>query len=197
MSIAASLRTALRAAVPAVAASWRGPAWPAGRSAFCSLSEAIESPSMRIIVCSPSLATALVLGLVFVSKAGKRSSQLQWCGAFALTAIPERRDDLLERLAAANRFAGKIGEFADRPAHPMDAFSQILSGVQLNGAVFFRAEFSAPWGLSTPTSKAMAATAGVGAEHLVVLYHLVIDGAAVIELLDGQRTELNPGDIWE
>ena len=77
----------------------------------------------------------------------------------------------------------------------MDAFSQILRGVELSGAVFFRAEFSAPWGLSTPAAKAMAAIAGVGAEHLVVLYHLVIDGGAVIELLDGQRTELSPGDI--
>jgi AraC-like DNA-binding protein len=77
----------------------------------------------------------------------------------------------------------------------MDAFSQILSGIQLSGAVFFRAEFSEPWGLSTPSAKVMAAIAGVGAEHLVVLYHLVIDGGAVIELLDGQRTELNPGDI--
>jgi len=107
----------------------------------------------------------------------------------------ERRYDLLERLAAANRFAEKIREFADKPENRMDAFSQILSGVQLNGAVFFRAEFSAPWGLSTPTAKAMAATAGVGTEHLVVLYHLVIDGGAIVELLDGHRTELSPGDI--
>ena len=76
----------------------------------------------------------------------------------------------------------------------MDAFSQILSGVQLKGAVFFRAEFSAPWGLSTSAAKAMAATAGVGAEHLV-LYHLVIEGKAFIEMIDGQRTELSPGDI--
>jgi len=76
----------------------------------------------------------------------------------------------------------------------MDPFSQILSGVQLNGAVFFRAEFSAPWGVSTSAAKAMAATAGVGAEHLV-LYHLVIEGRAFIELIDGQRTELSPGDI--
>ena len=38
----------------------------------------------------------------------------------------------------------------------MDAFSQILSGLQLAGAVFFSAEFSAPWGLSTPVAKAMA-----------------------------------------
>ena len=94
--------------------------------------------------------------------------------------MPERRGVLLERLAAANRFAEKIREFADRPNCRMDAFSQIPSGVQLNGAVFFRAECSAPWGLSTPTAKAMAATVGVGAEHLVVLYHLVIDGGAVI-----------------
>jgi AraC-like DNA-binding protein len=76
----------------------------------------------------------------------------------------------------------------------MDAFSQILSGVQLNGAVFFRAEFSAPWGLSTPTAEDMVVTAGVVADHLV-LYHLVIEGGAVIELEDGQRTELGPGDI--
>jgi AraC-like DNA-binding protein len=40
----------------------------------------------------------------------------------------------------------------------------------------------------------MAATAGVRAEHLV-LYHLVIEGRAVIELVDGQRTELSAGDI--
>ena len=32
----------------------------------------------------------------------------------------------------------------------MDAFSEILSGVKLNGAVFFSAEFSAPWGFSAP-----------------------------------------------
>jgi AraC-like DNA-binding protein len=109
--------------------------------------------------------------------------------------MPVRRYDLLERLAAASRFAEEIRKFADRPNHRMDAFSQILSGVQLKGAVFFRAEFSAPWGLSTPPAQAMAATVGVGVEHLIVLYHLVIDGGAVIELLDGQRTELNPGDI--
>ena len=79
--------------------------------------------------------------------------------------MPERRYNLPEGLTAANRFAENIREFADRPNHRMDAFSQILSGVQLNGAVFFRAEFSAPWGLSTSAAKAMAATAGVGAEY--------------------------------
>ena len=44
----------------------------------------------------------------------------------------------------------------------MDAFSEILSGVKLNGAVFFSAEFSAPWGFSTPASDKMAADARSG-----------------------------------
>src|SRR6185369_11940137 len=112
---------------------------------------------MRIIVCSPSFAIALAF-CAGLCKTEKYSSRLQWCGAFSPTAMPERRCDLLERLTAANRFAEKIREFADKPENRMDAFSQILSGIQLNGAVFFRAEFSAPWGLSTPTAKAMAAT---------------------------------------
>ena len=39
----------------------------------------------------------------------------------------------------------------------MDAFSEILSGVKMHGAVFFTAEFSAPWGLSMPAANVMAA----------------------------------------
>ena len=76
----------------------------------------------------------------------------------------------------------------------MDAFSEILSGVKLNGAVFFSAEFSAPWGFSTPPTEVMVATHAPGAEHLV-LYHLLIEGGAIIELTDGQSIELRPGDI--
>lgn len=70
----------------------------------------------------------------------------------------------------------------------MDVFSEILSGVKLNGAVFFSAEFSAPWGFLQPGSNLMAARIAPGAEHLV-LYHLVIEGAAVIELADGEPIE--------
>ncbi len=76
----------------------------------------------------------------------------------------------------------------------MDAFSEILSGVRLNGALFFTAEFSAPWGFSTPASRLLAAKVAPGAAHLV-LYHLVIDGAAVIEMEDGACTALTPGDV--
>ena len=62
----------------------------------------------------------------------------------------------------------------------MDAFSEILSGVKLNGAVFFSAEFSAPWGFSAPASGKMAIELAPGAAHLV-LYHFVIDGEALVQ----------------
>src|SRR5262249_8605591 len=76
----------------------------------------------------------------------------------------------------------------------MDAFSEILSGVKLSGAVFFTAEFSAPWGFTAPASKLMAPTLAPEAEHLV-LYHLLIDGSAFVEMEDGQAIKLEPGDI--
>jgi AraC-like DNA-binding protein len=76
----------------------------------------------------------------------------------------------------------------------MDAFSEILSGVKLNGTAFFNAEFSAPSGFSAPGSKITAATLGLGVAHLV-LYHLVIDGGVVVEMPDGHSIELKPGDV--
>ena len=73
----------------------------------------------------------------------------------------------------------------------MDAFSEILSGVKLNGALFFSAEFSAPWGFSSPASNTLAPMLAPGAPHLVI-YHFVIDGGAFVQLADGQSIELEP-----
>ena len=42
-------------------------------------------------------------------------------------------------------------------ARASPSFSEILSGVKLSGAVFFAAEFSAPWGFTMPASGVMAA----------------------------------------
>ncbi|HTM49757.1 MAG TPA: AraC family transcriptional regulator [Bryobacteraceae bacterium] len=76
----------------------------------------------------------------------------------------------------------------------MDAFSQILSGVKLHGAVFFTAEFSAPWGISVPASNRMSASLAPGDGRLL-LYHLVVEGGAVVELTGGPCTRLGPGDV--
>jgi AraC-like DNA-binding protein len=108
--------------------------------------------------------------------------------------MPERRHDLLGRLSEANSFARTPGIFADRLKNRMDAISHILSGVKLNAAVFFNAEFSAPWGVSMPGANFMTARLAPGAEH-IVLYHLVIEGGAAIELTDGRCLALDPGDV--
>jgi hypothetical protein len=47
--------------------------------------------------------------------------------------MPERRHDLLERLAQADSFAQRPRNFADRPEDRTDAVSEILSGVKFNG----------------------------------------------------------------
>jgi hypothetical protein len=76
----------------------------------------------------------------------------------------------------------------------MDAFSEILSGVKLDGAVFFSAEFSAPWGFTAPASGKIAAELATKSTHLL-LYHFVLDGGALAQLIDGQSVELVPGDV--
>jgi AraC-like DNA-binding protein len=76
----------------------------------------------------------------------------------------------------------------------MDALSEILNIVKLNGAVFFSAEFSAPWGVTEPAASKLAVLFGTGAQHMV-LYHFLIDGRAYVQMPDHQTLELIPGDI--
>src|SRR5215467_3927572 len=76
----------------------------------------------------------------------------------------------------------------------MDAFSEILSGVKLSGALFFTAEFSAPWCFASPASNTLAPLLAPGTPHLVI-YHFVINGTAFVTLPDGESIELGPGDI--
>jgi AraC-like DNA-binding protein len=76
----------------------------------------------------------------------------------------------------------------------MDAFSEILGGVALKGALFFSAEFSAPWGFSSPPSRDLAPLLAPGALHLVI-YHLVVDGSALVRLEDGSALPLEAGDV--
>ena len=62
----------------------------------------------------------------------------------------------------------------------MDAFSEVLNGVRLKGAMFFTAEFSDPWRLSTPHCRVLAPRLAPGASHLVI-YHFVVEGNAPVK----------------
>ena len=63
----------------------------------------------------------------------------------------------------------------------MDAFSEILGGVVLKGAMFFSAEFSAPWGFDAPAAQDLAPMLAPGAPHLLIYHFLLRFGLVRIE----------------
>lgn len=76
----------------------------------------------------------------------------------------------------------------------MDPYSEILSGLKLQGAIFFRGEFSAPWFVNAPPSPQLAAALGLDDAH-VVNFHLLTEGEAIVELPAGDRLALRGGEI--
>jgi AraC-like DNA-binding protein len=76
----------------------------------------------------------------------------------------------------------------------MDAFSEILGRVALKGALFFNAEFSAPWGFASPPSQNLAPALSPGAPHLVI-YHFVVEGSGFVRVHDGSTLRLSAGDV--
>ena len=76
----------------------------------------------------------------------------------------------------------------------MDAFSEVLSSVKLKGALFFHAEFSAPWALVSPQSKCLAPHLMPGAGHLVI-FHFLLEGWARVKMDQRDALVLNAGDL--
>ena len=76
----------------------------------------------------------------------------------------------------------------------MDVLSEVLRVIRLEGAIFFNAEFSAPWSINSSPHEALAPYISHAAGH-VIRYHLVTEGHAYAQLVDGPRLELEPGDV--
>ena len=76
----------------------------------------------------------------------------------------------------------------------VDALSEILRVVQLNGAIFFNARFTAPWCVASPAETSLAKLLGVGAER-VLLYHYMLEGSCLITLEGMAPLRLGAGDI--
>jgi AraC-like DNA-binding protein len=76
----------------------------------------------------------------------------------------------------------------------MDALSEVLKVVKLDGAIFYNAEFSSPWRFASPGSKVMAPLLAPGSDH-VIIYHLLIEGRGFARLQEGNRVPLEAGDI--
>lgn len=76
----------------------------------------------------------------------------------------------------------------------MDVLSEVLRVVSLQGAVFFNAEFSAPWCLHSERSADAAQYLSPTGGHLII-FHFLTEGRAYARLADGRREELTAGDI--
>lgn len=76
----------------------------------------------------------------------------------------------------------------------MDVVSELLRAVKLEGALFFNAEFSAPWCIRSTQSGGLVPLLSPGAKHLII-YHLLTEGRAYARTPEGQREELLAGDI--
>jgi len=77
----------------------------------------------------------------------------------------------------------------------MDALSEILNSVKLEGALFFNAEFTAPWGVRSPASREISAFLRKGSKH-IIMYHLLTQGRAHGEVEGSSHVvDLVAGDI--
>src|SRR5262245_12195974 len=66
----------------------------------------------------------------------------------------------------------------------MDALSDVLKSVRLEGAVYLNAEFTAPWCVSARFGLAKARARMARADH-VVFFHFIVDGGCKVRVNDG------------
>ena len=96
------------------------------------------------------------------------------------------------------RLMERPGDFAqsldNRMESRIDVLSAVLKTVKLEGAMFYNAEFSAPWSLRAPHSRLVAQYLSPEPKH-VIIYHLLTQGQAYAKLEDGQKIPLSAGDI--
>lgn len=75
-----------------------------------------------------------------------------------------------------------------------DALSEALNAVRMTSALVLNAEFSAPWGFTSPDPATLMPFLAPDAERLV-MYHLVIEGEASARIAGTAEVSLMPGDI--
>ena len=76
----------------------------------------------------------------------------------------------------------------------MDALSETLRVVQLVGAIFLQARFTAPWCYQSPPADAAAPLLEPGAER-VIIFHMVTEGDCHVELDGAEPMRLAAGDV--
>jgi AraC-like DNA-binding protein len=108
-----------------------------------------------------------------------------------LVLLPVVRYDVSQ---LTERLSGFAGSLDDRMGSQMDVLSTILKTVKLEGAMFYNAEFSAPWSIRAPHACLLAPYLSSEPRH-VIIYHLLTHGRAYGNVENGERVALSAGDI--
>jgi AraC-like DNA-binding protein len=82
----------------------------------------------------------------------------------------------------------------ETPAGRMDALSDVLKAVRLTGAIFFRAEMSAPWAIRSRSARDNGQSYLPEAEHFV-MYHLIASGGCWVEVDGEPPVRVAAGDL--
>src|SRR6185295_18722103 len=85
------------------------------------------------------------------------------------------------------------------PAHAtispvMDALSDLLRVVRLEGAYFFAVEAAEPWSVESAAAKELSPRILPDADHLIS-YHILTEGRCYGGLIGEEQVELAPGDV--
>jgi AraC-like DNA-binding protein len=77
----------------------------------------------------------------------------------------------------------------------MEVLSEVLKAVKLDGALFYNAEFSAPWCAHSIDARTVTSCLSPNSEH-VIIYHLLTEGRGYAHVEgDDRPIPLNAGDI--
>ena len=77
----------------------------------------------------------------------------------------------------------------------MEVLSEVLKAVKLNGALFYNAEFSAPWCAHSVDAHTVNSHLSPNSQH-VIIFHLLTQGCGYANLEgDDRQIPLNAGDI--
>ena len=76
----------------------------------------------------------------------------------------------------------------------MDALSDVLRTIRLEGALFLNAEFHEPWCVDAPSGERLASVLQPGAQHLAIC-HFVLEGRCWVQLHGGEPVALAAGDV--
>src|SRR5262249_35359978 len=76
----------------------------------------------------------------------------------------------------------------------MDVLSEVLKVIKLEGAIFYNAEYSAPWSFKAPPSRVVVPYFAQRGGH-VIFYHLLTEGRCVAGLEDGQQVAVSAGEL--